>query len=83
MAEDVSEMLRKQQEEVERIRARRQRGTGNLKQGLRMVLNVFFLVAAVAGFILYFQDEYHDMGLYVIIAGMALKVMEFLIRFLG
>lgn len=83
MAEDVSEMLRKQQEEVERIRARRQRGTGNLKQRLRMVLNVLFLIAAVVGFILYFRDEYHDMGLYVIIAGMVLKVMEFLIRFLG
>lgn len=83
MAQDVNEMLRKQQEEVERIRARRSRGSGAVKRTLRTVLNVLFLAAAVVGFIFYFQDEYHDTGLLIIIAGMVLKVLEFLIRLLG
>lgn len=83
MAQDVNEMLRRQQEEVERIRARRRRGGGNLKQRLRRVLNVLFLAAAVVGFILYFQDEYHDVGFLIILGGMGLKVLEFIIRFLG
>lgn len=83
MSQDVNEMLRRQQQEVERIRARRARGSGNVKQRLRTVLNVLFLAAAVVGFILYFQDEYHDAGFMIILGGMGVKVLEFIIRFLG
>ena len=83
MAQDVSEMLRRQQEEVERIRARRKGGMGEWKKRLRQVLNVLFLAAAVVGFILDFLDEHHDLGFLIILAGMGLKVVEFIIRFLG
>lgn len=83
MSQDVSEMLRKQQEEVERIRARRSKRGWAWKGPVRQVLNVLFLAAAVVGFILYFRDETHDLGFLIILAGMAVKVMEFLIRFLG
>ncbi len=76
-------MLRKQQEEVERIRARRKRGGFINKKALRNVLNILFLATAVVGFALYFQKDHHDTGLFIIIAGMGIKILEFLIRFLG
>lgn len=83
MSQDVNEMLRRQQEEVERIRARRGKRGGAWKEPVRRVLNVLFLTAAVVGFILYFRDETHDLGFLIIMGGMVVKVMEFIIRFLG
>ncbi len=79
---DASKMLEEQQRELERVRARRKRGLGLRKDVVRKVLNIIFLVLAVVGFALYFQDQYHNVGLIVIVLGMAVKIIEFLVRFL-
>ena len=50
---------------------------------VRHVLNVVFLVCAVMGLILYFAlPERHILGMSIIAAGMFLKIVEFLLRFL-
>ncbi len=50
---------------------------------VRRVLNVVFLVCAVVGLILYFAlPERHILGMSIIAAGMFLKIVEFLLRFL-
>lgn len=50
---------------------------------VRRVLNVAFLVCAVVGLILYFAlPERHILGMSIIAAGMFLKIIEFLLRFL-
>ncbi len=80
MAEDANKMLEEQQQELERIRSKRHKGIDTTK--LRHALNVVFLLLAVVGFVLYFVPGYHNIGIYVIILGMIVKIIEFFIRFL-
>ncbi len=82
MSEDVEEMLRQQQAELERVRARR-RGGGINKLAVRRILNAAFLVLSAVGLVLYLQRAHHDLGFMLILCGMFLKVVEFIIRFLG
>jgi len=77
---DVNKMLEEQQRELERIRSKRRKGIDTDK--VRNVLNIIFLALAVIGFILYFQKDYRDTGIIVIVIGMVVKVAEFFIRFL-
>ncbi len=79
---DVNKMLEEQQRELERVRAKKKRG-GFGKERVRMVLNIIFLVLAVVGFALYFTHAYRETGLLLIVVGMVVKVIEFLVRFLG
>ncbi len=79
---DASEMLRQQQAELERVRARRRRGGFN-KQTLRRILNIVFMVLSIVGLVLYFQKAHHDQGFVIILVGMFFKIVEFIIRFLG
>jgi len=77
--EDAKQMLAEQERELERIR--NQRGHKTNKEGIRKVLNVLFLVIALAGLIIYFMyPDKHLYGMIVIAIGMALKVVELFIR---
>ncbi len=68
------------EEQVERIRKKRQRFGNNDK--VRNFLNGAFLVLAAIGLIIYFtSDENKLLGLGIIGAGMILKVVELFIRF--
>lgn len=82
---DASEMLRRQEEELQRIRDKRNRpGLGVSKVTLRRVLNVVFFALAVAGLALYyFMPQHKETGFLLIIIGMGIKIIEYLIRFLG
>lgn len=69
------------EEQVERIRRKRMR-SADFSQA-RMVLNVLFLALAAVGLVLYFWDDAHHVpALMTIGAGMALKVVEFILRFI-
>ncbi len=78
-------MLRQQEAELQRIRDKRNRPSmGISKATLRRILNILFIVLAVAGLALYyFMPPHKDMGFMLIIIGMGIKVIEYLIRFLG
>ena len=68
------------EEQVERIRHRRQRKNDHAQ--IRQILNSVFLLLAAIGMIIYFLDEnYHIFALAVIGVGMLLKIVEFFIRF--
>ncbi len=77
---DVNKMLEEQQRELERIRAKRGKRIDTDK--VRQALNLIFLAFAVVGFILYFQKDYRETGIMVIVVGMVVKVVEFFIRFM-
>ena len=69
------------EEQVERIRRKRTQKFDVTKA--RAVLNALFLVLAAIGLALYFFGGEHRMtALIVIAAGMLLKVIEFILRFL-
>ncbi|MBQ0049956.1 MAG: hypothetical protein KBT12_06960 [Bacteroidales bacterium] len=68
--------------QVAKLRAKRNRGIGREK--LRAVLNVVYLLLAVVGLVLYFfvfKDGEKLPALYVVGAGMLLKIIEFVLRF--
>ena len=83
--DDASEMLRRQQEELERIRAKRSKPLlGIWKDNVRKGLNILFLVLAVAGLgIYYFLPAHKETGFMLALSGMIIKIVEFIIRFLG
>ena len=75
----VSDQLRNQEEEIMRIRNKRNRkfDTG----GVRKFLNITFLIVATIGCVLYFfMPDNHIPGMAVIAAGMILKVIEIFMR---
>ncbi len=78
-------MLRQQEEELQRIRAKRNRpGLSINKTKLRRVLNIVFFVLAVVGLVLYYAMPQHkDTGFVLILVGMGIKILELLIRYLG
>lgn len=79
--EDINEMLAEQQRELERIRGKRDRHINT--DAIRLVLNILFLVLALAGIIFYFfVPEQRILGWLLIGIGMILKIIEFLLRFL-
>lgn len=69
------------EEQVARIRRKRGRQGDYAKA--RLALNSLFLLLAAIGLAIYFAyDSHHVCGLAVIAAGMLLKVVEFVLRFL-
>ena len=69
------------EEQVERIRQKRNRKSDNDKT--RMVLNTLFLILAAIGLAMYFfGGENHVPALIVIGIGMLFKVVEFIMRLL-
>lgn len=71
------------EEQVERIRARRN-GAGEWKMRARRILNNVFLILAVCGVVTYFSGtEHHVNGIILIGIAMAFKVVEIFIRILG
>ena len=79
--EDINEMLAEQQRELERIRGKRDRHINT--DAIRLVLNILFLLLALAGIIFYFfVPEQRILGWLLIGIGMILKIIEFLLRFL-
>lgn len=69
------------EEQVERIRRKRARSHDYTKA--RLVLNSLFLAMAAIGLAMYFfGGENHIPALCVIAAGMAFKVIEFVLRLL-
>ena len=69
------------EEQVERIRRKRARSHDYTKA--RLVLNSLFLAMAAIGLAMYFfGGENHIPALCVIAAGMAFKVVEFVLRLL-
>lgn len=67
------------EEQVERIRRKRNRHLDNAKT--RMVLNTLFLIMAAVGLVLYFWNgEHHVAALIVIGIGMLFKIVEFVLR---
>lgn len=76
---NVSEQLRNQEEEIMRIRNKRNRKFNT--EGIRKFLNIAFLIVAAIGFVMYFvMPENHIPGMAVIAAGMILKVIEIFMR---
>lgn len=70
------------EEQVARIRAKRN-GSGEWKDRARRILNNVFLILAACGLVTYFSDEsYHLNGLLLVGIGMACKVVEIIIRIL-
>lgn len=68
--------------EVQRIRAKRNRGIDREK--LRKILNVLFMIGAAVGLILYFfvfKEGERMPALYTIGGAMLLKIIEFVLRF--
>ncbi len=61
-------------------RHHRQRGDDNMLK-FRNVLNIIFMVMAIIGVIIYFT-EYRTIGTYVLLAAMAVKMVECCIRML-
>ena len=67
------------EEQVERIRKKRERHFDNTKA--RMGLNTLFLILAAIGLAMYFfGGDNHVPALIVIGTGMVLKVVEFILR---
>lgn len=74
--------IEKLEEEVARIRARRQKGLNRDK--LRKLLNIAFLVLAAVGLYLYyfvFPEGQRMPALYTVGASLVLKIIEFALRF--
>lgn len=68
------------EEQVERIRAKRN-GSGEWKERARRILNNVFLILAVCGIVTYFSgEEHHINGLIIVGIALAFKVVEFIIR---
>ena len=61
-------------------RHRRERGDDNMLK-FRNVLNIIFMVMAIIGVIDYFT-EYRTIGTYILLASMAVKMVECCIRLL-
>lgn len=71
------------EEQVERIRAKRN-GSGEWKTRARRILNNVFMILAVCGVITYFSGaENHINGIILVGIAMAFKVVEIFIRILG
>lgn len=77
----MGNQLEELEAEVQRIRARRNKGIDRDK--LRIVLNWAFLVIAAIGLVMYFTHEPGDRmtALWVIGVAMILKIIEFVLRF--
>lgn len=77
----MANQLEELEAEVQRIRAKREKGIDRTK--LRMWLNVLFLVLAAIGLVFYFTHEPGDrmMALCTIGAAMFFKILEFVLRF--
>lgn len=78
----MANQLEELEAEVQRIRARRNRGIDRDK--LRMILNVLFIILAAIGLLLYFfvyEPGERMPSLYIIGAAMLLKIIEFVLRF--
>ena len=68
------------EEEVERIRAKRN-GSGEWKERARRILNNVFLILAVCGMVTYFSgEEHHVNGMIIVGIAMAFKFLEIIIR---
>lgn len=68
------------EEEVERIRAKRN-GSGEWKERARRILNNVFLILAVCGVVTYISgEEHHVNGMIIIGIAMAFKFLEIIIR---
>lgn len=68
------------EEQVERIRARRN-GSGGWQDRARRILNNVFLILAVCGVVTYFSgEENHINGMTLIGIAMAFKLVEIIIR---
>lgn len=68
------------EEQVERIRAKRN-GSGEWKERTRRILNNVFLILAVCGVVTYFSgDENRLNGMILVGIAMAFKVVEIIIR---
>ena len=67
-------------EQVERIRAKRN-GSGDWKERARRILNNVFLILAVCGVVTYFSgEESHINGIILVGIAMAFKLAEIVIR---
>ena len=77
----MGNQLEELEAEVQRIRARRNKGIDRDK--LRIVLNWAFLVIAAIGLVMYVTHEPGDRmtALWVIGGAMILKIIEFVLRF--
>lgn len=76
---NVSEQLRTQEEEIMRIRNKRNRKFNT--DGIRKSLNIAFLIAAAIGCVLYFvMPENRIPGMCTLGAGMILKTIEIFLR---
>lgn len=77
----AEEELQALEEEVQRIREKRNGGGG--RETIRKVLNLLFLAGAVVGLYLYFTHEAGERkeALIVIFSAMMMKVLEFILRF--
>lgn len=74
--------IEKLEEEVARIRARRQKGVERNK--LRKALNISFLLLAAIGLYLYYfvyPEGQRMPALYIIGVSLVLKIIEFVLRF--
>ena len=68
------------EEQVERIRAKRN-GSGDWKECARRILNNVFLILAVCGVVTYFSgEESHINGIILVGIAMAFKLAEIVIR---
>ena len=75
--EEIEKLI---EETANKERAKRK---GPSMEQMRRVLNTLFLILAVVGVVLYFaMPDRHLVGIAVIGAGMFLKIIEFLLRFL-
>lgn len=75
----VTEQLRQQEEEIKRIRSKRNNKIDT--EHIRKVLNVLFLIIAGIGCVLYFFiPENHLIGLAVLAVGMVIKIVEIFMR---
>ena len=75
--EEIEKLI---EETANQERAKRK---GPSMEQMRRVLNTLFLILAVVGLVLYFaMPDRHLVGIAVIGAGMFLKIIEFLLRFL-
>ena len=68
------------EEQVERIRRRRQKDVSHTK--IRQILNSLFLLLAIIGLAMYFLNDNNPTDALIVIGvGMLLKIVEFFIRF--